>query len=100
MVDGAAQLLSLGLMPLATPHLQRKHKVRFRWLRVMFKYAMHKYRLRMRGVTVGRSRGDSDGGSGKVSLGKPVPVGPRSPHHLVGAKEFPPSDKTRSYPKD
>lgn len=87
-------------MPVATSYLRQKHSVRFRWLKVMFRYAMHRYRLRMRGVTVGRSRGDGDGGDGRFRLGKPVRVGPRSPHHLVGAKEFPPSDKTHLYPKD
>jgi len=81
-------------------HQKHKHRVRFRWLKVMVRYAIHKYRLRMRSVPVGRSRGDSEGNSGRFRLGKPVRVGPTSPHHLVGAKEFPPSDKTHSYPKD
>lgn len=64
------------------------------------RYAVHKYRLRMRGVPIGRPRRGGDGfGPWRFRLGKPVPVGP-SPHHLVGAKEFPPSDKTHLYPKD
>jgi hypothetical protein len=29
--------------------------------------------------------------------GKPVPIRPTPTHHLVAAKEFPPSDKTQSY---
>ena len=29
--------------------------------------------------------------------GKPIPVRPMPPHHLVAAKEFPPSEKTESY---
>jgi hypothetical protein len=33
-------------------------------------------------------------------LGKPAPVTPGPVHHLVAAKEFPPSDKTHFYTKD
>ena len=29
--------------------------------------------------------------------GKPVPIQPTPTHHLVAAKEFPPSDRTHSY---
>jgi hypothetical protein len=43
---------------------------------------------------------DGDGSSGRFRLGVPVPVAPTSPHHLVAAKEFPPSDKTHSSAKD
>jgi hypothetical protein len=39
-------------------------------------------------------------GAGTSEAGKPVPVGPKPQHHLVGAKELPPSDKTHSFPKD
>jgi hypothetical protein len=92
--------LILRPMPPATSNLHQKHCVRFRWLKVMVRYAIYKYRLRMRGVSVGRPRGDSDGSSGRFRLGKPVRVGPISPHHLVGAKDFPPSDKTHSHQKD
>jgi hypothetical protein len=78
-----------------------RRNVRFRWLRVMLKYAIHKYRVRMRGFAVGRpQRGNDDGSSGTFRVGKPVPVRPTPPHHLVGAKEFPPSDRTHSYPAD
>jgi len=49
----------------------------------MFRYAIHKYRLRMRGVSVGRSRGGGDDdSSGRFRVGKPVPVGPAPTHHL------------------
>ena len=37
---------------------------------------------------------------GSSYAGVPVPVGPKTPHHLQAAKEFPPSDKTHSFPKD
>jgi hypothetical protein len=40
------------------------------------------------------------GDDGKVEAGELVPVGPSPTHHLVGAKDLPPSDKTHSYPKD
>jgi hypothetical protein len=40
------------------------------------------------------------GGPGLEFAGKLVPVKPISPHHLVGAKAFPPSDKTYLYPWD
>jgi hypothetical protein len=44
-----------------------------------------------------RPSGESPGLS---YAGVPVPVGPISPHHLQAAKEFPPSDRTHSFPKD
>jgi len=67
----------------------------------MLRYAVHKFRLRMRGVPVGRpDSGRDDSGAGGFRLRKPVPVGPAPTHHLVGAKELPPSDKTHLYPKD
>jgi hypothetical protein len=102
----AGYTASGSLMPsLVKSSLAQKHSVRFRWLKVTYRYALHKYRLRQRGVPIGLPRGGGDrgggeGGPGTVWLGKPVPVGPNSPHHLVGAKEFPPSQQTRSYPKD
>jgi hypothetical protein len=37
---------------------------------------------------------------GESEAGKPVPVGPKPTHHLVAAKDLPPSDKTHSYPRD
>lgn len=38
--------------------------------------------------------------SGKSQAGKPVPVAPAPRHHLVAAKDLPPSDRTHSVPKD
>ena len=32
--------------------------------------------------------------------GKPVPIRPTPRHHLVAAKELPPSEKTHCFPKD
>jgi hypothetical protein len=43
---------------------------------------------------------DREQGSGTSEAGKPVPVGPNPTHHLVAAKDLPPSDKTHSYPQD
>jgi hypothetical protein len=43
---------------------------------------------------------DPEPGSGKSEAGKPVPVGPKPRHHLVAAKDLPPSDKTHSFPHD
>jgi hypothetical protein len=43
---------------------------------------------------------DPTQGPGKSEAGKPVPVGPTPTHHLVAAKDLPPSDKTHSFPKD
>jgi hypothetical protein len=43
---------------------------------------------------------DKGRGPGKSEAGKPVPVGPNPRHHLVGAKELPPSDETHSFPQD
>ena len=37
---------------------------------------------------------------GTSEAGKPVPVHPSPTHHLVAAKETPPSDKTHSWPVD
>ena len=72
-----------------------------RWLRVVTKYAFHKYRLAIKGVPVGRSGLGPEGpNAGTHKLGVPIPVKPSPSHHLVGAKEFPPSDRTHSYPKD
>ena|SRR5690348_1135231 len=45
-------------------------------------------------------RADPEQGPGTYEAGKPVPVGPRPRHHLVAAKDLPPSDKTHSYPHD
>ncbi len=42
----------------------------------------------------------SGGMSGTSLAGKPVPVGPAPRHHLVAAKDLPPSDRTHSLPKD
>jgi hypothetical protein len=39
-------------------------------------------------------------GPGACYAGALVPVKPTPPHHLVAAKEFPPSDRTHSFPKD
>ena len=46
----------------------------------------------------GRRPGGED--SGTCRAGEPVPTKPTPPHHLSAAKELPPSDKTRSFPKD
>jgi hypothetical protein len=43
---------------------------------------------------------DPEPGAGPHEAGKPVPVGPNPRHHLVAAKDLPPSDKTHSYPHD
>ena len=43
---------------------------------------------------------DRSQGSGMSEAGTPVPVGPRPRHHLVAAKDLPPSDKTHSFPHD
>ncbi|SPE60935.1 hypothetical protein SBV1_560012 [Verrucomicrobia bacterium] len=43
---------------------------------------------------------DPEQGSGTSGAGKPVPVGPNPTHHLVAAKDLPPSDKTHSFPHD
>lgn len=43
---------------------------------------------------------DPEHGPGKSGAGKPVPVGPKPTHHLIAAKELPPSDKTHSFPHD
>jgi hypothetical protein len=47
-----------------------------------------------------RRSGPSGESPGLAFAGVPVPVGPRGPHHLQAAKEFPPSDRSHSYPKD
>ena len=39
-------------------------------------------------------------GPGLSEAGKPVPVGPKPTHHLVAAKDLPPSEKTHSFPHD
>jgi hypothetical protein len=45
--------------------------------------------------------GPDEGGSNRTgSAGKPVPVNPTPIHHLIAAKDLPPSDKTHSWPKD
>src|SRR5688572_27996514 len=44
--------------------------------------------------------GPDAGGAGLSGAGKPVPVRPTPSHHLVAAKDLPPSDKTHSLPKD
>ena len=49
--------------------------------------------------TIGRDSGFQDN-PGFAGAGKPVPIGPAPTHHLAAAKEFPPSDKTRSFPID
>jgi hypothetical protein len=41
-----------------------------------------------------------EAGSGTSEAGKPVPVRPNPTHHLVAAKELPPSDKTHSFRRD
>ena len=46
------------------------------------------------------SAADPEHGSDICEAGKPVPVGPNPRHHLVAAKELPPSDKTHSFPRD
>jgi hypothetical protein len=45
-------------------------------------------------------RGGSGGSSGLWGAGKPAPLKPSPTHHLAAAKEWPPSDKTHSWPKD
>lgn len=40
------------------------------------------------------------GGSGLDGAAKPMPVSPTPSHHLVAAKDLPPSDKTHILPKD
>src|SRR4051812_39286558 len=40
------------------------------------------------------------GTGGTFQVGNPVPVAPTPRHHLVGAKDLPPSDRTHSLPKD
>ncbi len=40
------------------------------------------------------------GRGGKSEAGKPVPLRPSPIHHLVAAKDLPPSDKTHSLPMD
>jgi hypothetical protein len=78
-----------------------RHAARFRRLRVTLRLVVRKMRLWTRGLTASRSRRRPDGsGLGLFTLGKPVQVGPAPTHHLVAAKEFPPSDKTRNYPRD
>lgn len=78
-----------------------RHRARFRRLRIMLRLAVRNWRHCMNRLTVSRSRRRPDGnGPGLFTLGKPVPMGPAPTHHLVAAKEFPPSEKTRSYPRD
>src|SRR5262245_37306489 len=43
---------------------------------------------------------DEDDGPGVSEAGKPVPVVPNPTHHLVAAKDLPPSDKTHLFPAD
>jgi hypothetical protein len=43
---------------------------------------------------------DPEHGSGTSEAGMPVPVGPHPKHHLIAAKDLPPSDKTHSFPHD
>lgn len=43
---------------------------------------------------------DPEQGSGRSEAGKPVPVGPNPTHHLVAAKDLPPSAKTHAFPND
>ncbi|HSU55443.1 MAG TPA: hypothetical protein VLT36_15415 [Candidatus Dormibacteraeota bacterium] len=43
---------------------------------------------------------DPGGGRELVGAGAPVPAGFGPRHHLHAGKEFPPSDKTQSWPKD
>ena len=47
-----------------------------------------------------RGSGPSGENPGLCQAGECVPVRPTPPHHLVAAKEFPPSDKTHSFPRD
>jgi len=52
-------------------------------------------------VLTGTTRIFPDAGNSGISDdGKPAPVNPSPIHHLAAAKELPPSDKTRSLPKD
>jgi hypothetical protein len=50
--------------------------------------------------TRGQRHGPGGQAPGSSYVSVPVPVGPKPPHHLQAAKEIPPSDKTRSFPKD
>jgi hypothetical protein len=43
---------------------------------------------------------DPSQGAGESEAGVPVPVRPSPTHHLIAAKELPPSDKTHSFPRD
>jgi hypothetical protein len=47
-----------------------------------------------------RRSGPAGESPGLSFAGKPVPVLPTPTHHLVAAKEFPPSEKTQSYSWD
>jgi hypothetical protein len=47
-----------------------------------------------------RPSGPSGEAPGSEYAGVPLPVGPTPPHHLQAAKEFPPSERTHSVPKD
>ena len=52
-------------------------------------------------VLSGTVRIPGGGGSrGMPEAGKPVPLRPTPTHHLVAAKDLPPSDKTHSLPRD
>ena len=48
----------------------------------------------------GTQAGPSPGSAPPDDAGKPVPVKPPPTHHLVAAKDLPPSDKAHSFPKD
>src|SRR6516162_6854439 len=48
-------------------------------------------------LTKWRHRGRGGENPGLSFAGKPVPIRPTPTHHLVAAKEFPPSNKTQSY---
>jgi hypothetical protein len=50
--------------------------------------------------TKGRRSRQSGEDPGASYAGVRVPVKPIPPHHLMAAKEFPPSDKTHTFPKD
>src|SRR5260221_5059224 len=43
---------------------------------------------------------DPEPGPGRDEAGKPGPVRPNPTHHLVAAKDLPPSDKSHSFPHD
>ena len=45
-------------------------------------------------------RGTGDGGAGFAGAGVPVPVRPTPTHHLVAAKDLPPSRRTHLLPRD